>query len=75
MIFTVGQRNIEWRVKMKNKPLTKVQKKYIDRMLNTKVKAKEELDRQTKKEDYEKHLNYIKDKISPNGGRKPFKTN
>ena len=43
MIFTVGQRNIEWKVKMKNKPLTKVQKKYIDRMLNNKIKAKEEL--------------------------------
>ena len=34
---------------MKNKPLTKVQKKYIDRMLNTKVKAKEELDNRLKK--------------------------
>jgi len=56
------------------KPLTKLQKKYIDRMMNSKVKKTKEFDNQMKKESFDSQMKFIKDRISPNGGKVPFKT-
>ena len=57
------------------KPLTKLQKKYIDRMMNSKQKKTKEFDKQIKKESFNSQMKFIKDRISPNGGKKPFKIN
>ena len=57
-----------------NKPLTILQKKYINRMMNTKVKKTEEFNTDVIKETHKKQMKEIREKYSPNGGRKPFKT-
>ena len=57
-----------------NKPLTKLQKKYINIMMNTKVKKTEEFNTDVMKETHKKQMKEIREKYSPNGGRKPFKT-
>ena len=62
----------EWRNKM-GKQMTKLQKKYIDRMLNTKVKKTKDFESQLKRESFESQMKSIKEKLSPNGGKKPFK--
>ena len=67
-----GLRTTEWRNKM-GKPLTKLQKKYIDRMMNSKQKKTNEFESQMKKESFDNQMKFIKDRISPNGGKKPFK--
>jgi len=56
------------------KPLTKLQKKYINRMMNTKQKKTKEFENDLKKESFESQMKSIKEKLSPNGGKKPFKT-
>ena len=56
------------------KPLTKLQKKYIDRMMNSKVKKTNEFEKEMKKESFDSQMKYIKQKWSPTGGMKPFKT-
>ena len=57
-----------------NKPLTILQKKYINKMMNTKVKKTEEFNTDVIEETHKKHMKEIREKYSPNGGRKPFKT-
>jgi len=56
------------------KPLTKLQKKYISKMMNSKVKKTKEFDDDIKKESFDSQMEYIKKKWSPTGGRKPFQT-
>jgi len=68
-----GLKTIEWRIQM-GKPLTKLQKKYINRMMNTKQKKTKEFENDLKKESFESQMKSIKEKLSPNGGKKPFKT-
>jgi len=68
-----GLRTTEWRKQM-GKPLTKLQKKYINKMLNSKVKKTKEFESQLKKESFDSQMKSIKQKLSPNGGKKPFKT-
>jgi hypothetical protein len=61
------------RISMKNnKQLTKLQKKYINRMMNTKVKKTEEFNTDLIKETHKKHMKEIREKYSPTGGRTPF---
>ena len=55
-----------------NKPLTKLQKKYINKMMNTKVKKTEEFNTDLIKETHKKHMKEIREKYSPTGGRTPF---
>jgi hypothetical protein len=57
-----------------NKPLTKLQKKYINKMMNIKVKKTKEFDINVIKETHKKQMKEIREKYSPNGGQKPFKT-
>ena len=68
-----GLRTTEWR-KLMGKPLTKLQKKYIDRMMNSKQKKTKEFEDGLKKESFDSQMKTIKEKLSPNGGKKPFKT-
>ena len=42
------------------KPLTKLQKKYIDRMMNSKVKKTNEFEKEMKKESFDSQMKYIK---------------
>ena len=58
-----------------SKPLTKVQKRYLDRMLNKDVKSHQKWNKQIKRETYENQLKWTKENISPNGGKKSFKIN
>ena len=63
----------EWRNKM-GKPLTKLQKKYINRMMNTKQKKTKQFEDDLKRESFDSQMNYVKERLSPNGGKKPFKS-
>ena len=67
-----GQNLTEWRNRMKGKQMTKLQKKYINKMLNTSVKKSKEFENELKKESFENQMGVIKEKLSPNGGKKPF---
>ena len=68
-----GLRTIKWRNKM-GKPLTKLQKKYINRMMNTKQKKTKQFEDDLKRESFDSQMNYVKERLSPNGGKKPFKS-
>jgi hypothetical protein len=59
---------------MKGKPMTKLQKKYINKMLNTSVRKTKQFEDELKKESFDSQMKTIKEKLSPNGGKKPFKT-
>ena len=49
------------------------QRKYLRQMLNKSMKNHKEFNTEMMKETHNKHMNDIKEKYSPNGGRKPFK--
>ena len=69
-----GQNLTEWRNRMKGKQMTKLQKKYINKMLNTSVRKTKQFEDELKKESFDSQMKTIKEKLSPNGGKKPFKT-
>jgi len=58
-----------------SKPLTKVQKRYLDRMLNKSAKSHQRFNKQIKKETFNNQLKWNKENLSPNGGKVPFKVN
>ncbi len=52
--------------------MNKEQREYIDKMLDKSFKSQKKFEADMKDETFRNQLKYIRERISPNGGKKPF---
>ena len=66
-----GLRILNWR---KGVGMTDDQKKNLDKILRKSERNQRRFKDRVNRENFQKHMDFIKDRLSPTGGKKPFRT-